>query len=127
MKFIKFNNNPLKKLADDCVIRAISEALNKKWYDVFDELNKIARKNCEMINSKTVILTYLKNYDMVTTKTEKGKKRLKVNDFEKKKGTYILRVAGHLTVVKNGVLKDTFNCQDKCVYRYWIINEEWEE
>ena len=119
MKFVKHNNNPKGKRTGDCVIRAISLALGKSWIEVFDDLTKIAREKASVVNSDEVFFEYLSNYDRETPKAQKGKKRLKVGELDD--GTYIIKVANHLTCVKDGVLMDTWDCRNKCVYRYWII------
>ena len=127
MEFEKFNNNPLKLINSDCVIRAISEGLNKSWFSVYDDLYKIGRVKCLVLNDKDCYREYLsevKGLKMVVPKVKKGKKRLKVKDLDK--GTYILSVANHLTIIKNGVLKDIWDCSDNCVYRYWIIEEDYK-
>jgi len=121
MRFQKFNNNPLKKKNGDCVIRAISEGLDLDWLKVYDDLYLLGRELKIVMNSKECYREYLKDYKMIVPKVIKGKKRLKVADF--KKGTYILSTAQHLTIVKDGVLKDLWDCREKCVYRYWIIKE----
>lgn len=36
---------------------------------------------------------------------------------------YIVKVANHITVVKNKDLYDTWNCSNKSVGNYWIIGE----
>ena len=36
---------------------------------------------------------------------------------------YIVKVANHITVVKNKELYDTWNCSNKSVGNYWIIGE----
>lgn len=122
MKFQKFNNNPLNKKDGDCVIRAISEGLNKDWLRVFDDMYLIGRELKEVATSDNSIKEYLKDYKMIVPKVIKGKKRLKVKDFIA--GVYILSIANHLTIVKDGVLKDLWDCREKCVYRYWIIKGE---
>ena len=41
--YVVMNNNPKRKKTSDCVIRSIAYALDKSWYEVFDELVIIAR------------------------------------------------------------------------------------
>lgn len=36
-------------------------------------------------------------------------------------GRYILQMANHLTACVDGVIYDTWDCSDKCVYRAWGI------
>lgn len=125
MKFELYNNNPIKNKTCDCVIRAISGALNKSWLNVYNDLVDLARFRYDMPNNKKLYQDYLKDYKMIVEKARKGHKRIRVEEF--KTGTYILSIANHLTFVKDGILKDTFDCRKKTVYRYWIIDETKEE
>jgi hypothetical protein len=36
-------------------------------------------------------------------------------------GKYIIRVSKHVSVLNGGVLLDTWDCSDKCVYFVWKI------
>ena len=44
-----------------------------------------------------------------------------INELAYNKQTYIIKIANHLTVVKDKKLYDTWNCKNKCVGNYWII------
>ena len=35
------------------------------------------------------------------------------------KGSFILKLAHHVAAVEDGVLIDTWDCSDKCVYTAW--------
>ncbi|MBQ2015580.1 MAG: hypothetical protein II207_01100, partial [Clostridia bacterium] len=52
---------------------------------------------------------------------KKGSKRPTVLSFTKehKEGTYILSVAHHLTVCKDGKYYDIWDCGESCLYTYW--------
>ena len=39
----------------------------------------------------------------------------------KKNGIYVLKIAGHVTVIKNKTLYDIWNCKRKTVGNYWRI------
>jgi len=119
MKFEKVNTNPKGHRNGDCSIRAISKATDKEWIVVFDELYKIGRLIFCLQNDIETIKIYLKDFKHSSCKAIKGKKRLVVKDFNT--GTYILRIANHITCVKDNVLYDLWDCRDKCVYRYWKI------
>lgn len=121
MRFKKYNNNPNGLKVCDCVIRAISNGLNKSWIDVYDDLCSIGRELKTTPNDDKSYFKYLEGYKMITPKAEKGKKRLKVEDLNK--GVYIVKIANHITSVKNGFVMDTWDCRKKAVYRYWIIEE----
>ena len=121
MRFEKTNNNPLGIKTGDCVIRAISLALNKSWDEVFNDLVKIAKIKKSVPNQDIVYFSYLEKYERVTIKAEKDKKRLKVEDIKYK--NCVVKVANHITCIKDGVLCDIWDIRKKAVYRYWIIEE----
>lgn len=57
--FIKLNLNPFGLDTGDCVIRAITLALNYNWFMVHDELSFLSRKMGDMPSSNRVWKTYL--------------------------------------------------------------------
>lgn len=57
--FIKLNLNPYGLETGDCVIRAISLALNYNWFMVHDELSFLSRKMADMPSSNRVWKQYL--------------------------------------------------------------------
>jgi hypothetical protein len=118
------NANPKNKKSADCVVRAFSFALNKSWDTIYTELAEIGMKIKAMPNEKSVYSKYAQQSNLTQCKVEltNGKKPT-VSGFAKqfKTGTYILRVANHLTVVQNGKYYDTWDCGDKSVYMYWKI------
>ena len=57
--FIKLNLNPFGKDRGDCVIRAITLALNYNWFMVHEELSFLSRKMGDIPSSNDVWKTYL--------------------------------------------------------------------
>ena len=123
--FVKENVNPKRKKASDCVIRAIVTATNKSWYDVYSELCELGATMYDMPNSDVVWKKYFDNNGFIkySIKVTKGSKRPTVESFTKehKSGTYILSVAGHLTVCKDGKYIDSWDCGSKSLYGYWEV------
>lgn len=127
MEFIKYNNNPKQKRTNDCVIRALSLGLNKSWEDVYKDLTNLGIKKGLMPNDRNNWKQYLKDFGY---KMEKMPKKLNgkrytveefINELAYNEQTYIIKIANHLTVVKDKKLYDTWNCKNKCVGNYWII------
>ena len=58
--FIRLNENPFGLNVGDCVIRAISTALNYNWYMVHDELSFLSRQMADMPSSNRVWKEYLR-------------------------------------------------------------------
>ena len=59
MSYIPYNDNPFGLDVGDCVIRAISTALNYNWFMVHDELSFLSRKMADMPSSNRVWKQYL--------------------------------------------------------------------
>lgn len=59
--FIRVNLNPYSLDTGDCVIRALTLALNYNWFMVHDELCFLSRKMADMPSSNRVWKTYLIN------------------------------------------------------------------
>lgn len=61
MAYIRLNENPFGLNTGDCVIRALSTALDYNWFMVHDELCFLSRKMADMPSSNRVWKTYLYN------------------------------------------------------------------
>ena len=120
------NKKDLKDEYGDCVIRALTKALNKDWLEVFDDLIPLSREAQAPYNSKVCYEAYLtqNGFAYHGISNGKGTKRPTVDRFAKDhpNGTYILRVAHHLVCVQNGQYFDTWDSGYKSLYGYWEKN-----
>ena len=123
IRYKYYNANPTNKVTNDCVIRSLSFAYNKTWIDVFDELTSIARENFDVATSKDVYMEYVKKHGAEYIKTMTKYSRLSGGDFadQYQEGVYILRMANHLTVCRQGIIYDTWDCSEKIVYNAWLV------
>ena len=126
--FEKFNPNPYAvqgKVHDkgDCVIRAISKVTGMTWVEVYDELYQYGLSIGDFGNNKKVYGAMLKDkgYEFQSIKRVKGKTAPTVESFckEHTSGSYILRLAHHITAIVDGVCYDTWYPQECTVYGYW--------
>jgi len=119
------NNNPLQYRSGDCVIRAISLAFNKDWYEVYDDLYRLGREMADMPNVNRVYETYITKLGgkkiSAYRELEGGRKRITARDLTKRNGTFIISTAKHLAVVKNKKLLDTWDSSDRSAYKIWEI------
>lgn len=123
-RYVYYNANPADKVTNDCVIRALAVAFDKPWSVVFDELTALARENFDVVTSKDIYTKYLELHQAEYIKTmAKGEKRLSGSDFVNKynDGIYVLRMANHLTVCRQGIIYDTWDCSGKMVYNAWLV------
>lgn len=123
MDYIKSNVNPSERKKSDCVVRAIAEATDKPWLEVYDNLCAVGRELFEMPNAKSVYGVYLERLGWTKQrmpKTEQGTRyTVKMLADEKNGDTLVISIARHLTVIKDGNLLDTWDCGYKCVGNYW--------
>lgn len=106
----------------DCVYRAIAIATGKDWLTVYDELTALGRELLSPPNGGLTYKTYLDRIaDRIEVKTVGGRLRGKgVARLDASK-TYVVSMANHMACVKDGKIRDTWNCGDKSAYIVWEL------
>lgn len=122
-----YNANPRGLVrASDCVFRAVSLALNISWDQAFMELTEVALELKDSPNSYRVFEEYLKRkgFDKQKQLRKANGKKYRVYEFAEKfkKGTYLVRMTRHVTVVKDGYVYDTWDCRGYVSGNYWIVD-----
>lgn len=125
------NLHPEGKRVGDCVKRAIAKALEKDYKEVSLELNRFKKvSGTSTYNHPDNYKKYLESLGAIYIPfpAYAGEPRMNGKRFaqDSKKGTYILRMAKHLSVCVDGIIYDTWDCSDKCVYGVWLIKNEKE-
>lgn len=118
-KFI--NLNPLGKLEEDCVCRAISLALNVDYNVINYKLQLIGELyDCQYLCKSCYGYLLDDVYNLDRIETFNG---MTINDFCKiaPKGTFIIRVEGHLTCVIDNEICDTWNCENQIIDTIWEV------
>jgi hypothetical protein len=135
-------NAGYKGMAGDCVVRSIAIAANLSYKKVYEDLyqaneifrttskTKLARSLKQKNDSprtgthRVVLKKYLLQLGWKWTPTmfvgQGCKVHLKKDELPN--GTLIVSCSKHITVVKDGVLHDTYDCSrngTRCVYGYW--------
>jgi hypothetical protein len=122
----EFNAHPKGIKTSDCVVRAIATATSTDYLECRRELNRKKRELGYTSYKDTKFLyDYLKGYPRLIFKAIKGEPRIKGSDFTElhPKGTYILKMAGHITACVDGVILDTWDCSYRTVYTAWEIKK----
>lgn len=124
MLYKKFNVNPKGRDTSDCVVRALTIATGKDYKTIYTELFNISLESGYFLNEKRVEDVLLEREGF------KKQKQPRKNDGTKYKvreillltnaSIIVIRVAHHLTVVKDGILLDTWNCSEKTINNYYI-------
>ena len=122
MGFKFLNLNPLGKREEDCVCRAISLATEKDYEDVQEQLYLISKLfRCESlcVCCYKHLLDYVYNLDRI-----ESFHGYTIHEFIElnPKGTYIIRVDGHLTCAIDGILYDTWDSRDCIVDIVWEVS-----
>ena len=125
-----FNAHPKGLSVEDCVKRAITLAAQMDYMEVQRELNRYKKvTGAKAFNSDYNPHKYVENVlhgVKLSFPAEKGKPRMNGQRFceSYKKGRYILNMAGHWSCCVDGVIYDTWDCSDKCVYTAYKIVPE---
>lgn len=120
--FLQTNLNPLHRRVGDCVIRAISAALDQPWEKTYTGIVLKGFEMADMPSGNAVWSAYLKSkgftrhvipHDVDDVYT--------VADFadHHPQGTYILSLDGHVVCVKDGDVLDTWDSREEAPIYYW--------
>ena len=120
--YIFFNNNPQGLKIGDCVVRAISAAMNQSWERTYVDLCIEGFMYKDMPNANSVWGSYLRS---------KGWNRhalpdtcpdcYTVADFaaDHPEGVYIAATGSHAVCIKDGSVLDNWNSLDETVTYYF--------
>ena len=123
MGYIEANPNPEGKIVDDCVVRALSIALDTDWETVYAKLSVLGLMYHDIMTA---------NYIWAKMLEENGFRKFIIPDTcpncytikqfaeDNPSGIYVLGTGQHAVVVKNGNYYDTFDSADYVPIYYWI-------
>ena len=117
--FIYYNTNPKNEILGDCVVRAISLALDIDY----DTVVKLLINNSKYFNCDLLVKDcYAKLLDDFGFKCYDGRgytvKEIAEDLYDKK---LLLRLDGHLTCAMYGDIYDIWNTSYEAVDVFWII------
>lgn len=130
-----FNANPKDRLGGDCVIRAISSALNQSWETTVRELTELGISLGYVLNDKHCFEKYLKVKGWTKMKQPRKRNNTKYTGEEfcrciqnntsangiTLSNNILANIGGHhITAIKSGVINDIWNCSQKTIGNYWV-------
>ncbi len=114
-----YNANSHNNFVNDCTVRAISKAEQKTWDETYEKLSNLAQEAGTLFDDVNFVEKYLDTYYPIRI-CQHGKSVRKFLD-EHPKGTYLITMRGHITVIVDGVLYDTFDCRDRQMLCSWKV------
>lgn len=120
--FVKFNPNPIHKRVGDCVIRAISKALDQTWEQTYAGVVLKGFELADMPSANHVWGAYLRDKGFarhIVSNDADG--AYTVEDFARDhpQGTFILAMNGHVVCVRDGDVFDTWRSENELPIYYW--------
>lgn len=129
MAYKHFNNNPRHKHnVGDCVIRAVSRALNISWETAYIDMVMQGYLMADMPSSNAVLNSYLRTKGFSKhTLPDNCPDCYSFEDFaiDNPKGTFIFGTGTHVAACINGTLFDAWDSSD-CVPIFYYERENYE-
>ena len=110
--WIEYLNNPLGLRVGDCVIRAISKALDKSWEETYIDLCVQGFMLGDLPSSNAVWSSYLRH---------KGFKRHTIEDFcrDQPKGVFVIGTGSHAVAVVDANIFDAWDSRQETPVYYF--------
>lgn len=123
--WIEFNTNPFGLRVGDCVIRAISKALNRSWEDIYIDLCLQGFMMGDLPSSNAVWSAYLRHKGFKRRTVECCSDRYSIDDFCKDNpiGVYVIGTGSHAVCVENGNVFDAWDSRQETPVYYFEKGE----
>lgn len=113
-----YNANYKGKFVNDCVVRAISFAEGISWNNAYDKLSELAQESGTLLDDIDFVESYL---DMKYKRISHNSITVGELCEEKPYGIYLVTMPNHISVIKNGVVYDTFDCRKNKIWGVWEV------
>lgn len=129
--FKLFNANPKKRNTGDCVIRALSVALDKSYFDVLTDLQVLQQRNFYDIGDPKLYGKYLESLGWKKQKQPRQDNNRKYTGVmwcrfikfwrNQKYNRMIAHIGGnHIVAIIDGKIIDTWDSSGGCIGNYWV-------
>lgn len=123
--WIEFNTNPFGLRVGDCVIRAISKALNQSWEKTYIDLCVQGFMMGDLPNSNAIFSAYLRHKGFKRRTIEDCLDCYSIEDFcqDHPKGVYVIGTGSHAVCVENGDVFDAWDSRQETPVYYFERGE----
>lgn len=114
-----YNKNANGNFVNDCVVRAIATAEHTTWDEAYDKLSDLAQYEGTLLDDARFVEDYLdRHYKRVAHYSKT------VGEFagEYPKGTYLVTMENHISVIIDGTVYDIFDCRRKELWCAWLVS-----
>lgn len=125
--YIEYNPNPVGSRVGDCVVRAVSKALNTSWEDAYVKLCVMGFVMGDLPNNDNVFGALLRMHGFKKkTLSDTCPDCYTVKDFalDNPYGTYVLGLGSHVVAVEDGDIYDSFDSSYGIPIYYWYKSTE---
>lgn len=125
--FIEYNPNPVGSHVGDCVVRAVSKALNDSWENTYIKLCIMGFAMGDMPNGDNVFGAVLRMHGFkkrTLPDTCPDCYTLKHFAADNPYGTFVLGLGGHVVTVEDGDIYDAFDSSSYIPIYYWYRSSE---
>lgn len=118
MAYRFYNANSKGNFVNDCVVRAISTAERETWDETYNKLSDMAQAEGVLLDNVPFVERYLdKRYKRVAHCSNTVGELIE----EYPQGTYLVTMEGHISVIIEGTLFDTFDCRRRRIWGVWRV------
>lgn len=120
--YIYANKNPIGKITDDCVVRAVAIVMDIPWERAYMELCQMGLMLYDMPNKDAVLSAYLRKHGFRRYHISNScPDCYTIRDFciDHPIGKYVLLTSGHAVPVIDGHYYDTSDSGNEIPMMYW--------
>lgn len=117
-----YNPNPQNKRVGDCVVRAISKAIDQTWEQTYIELSLLGYLMGDLLSSNPVWGAYLKSRGFVREMIpSECPECYTIADFcrEYPHGVYVIGTGSHAVAVIDGIIFDAWDSSAETPLYFW--------
>ena len=122
--WMRCNPNPMRKEVPDCVVRALTIALDQKWTDIYDDLCRLGRTEYNMPSADAVWGKYLYYHGFEPFLLPQSCPQcltIRMFCYYFPKGTYIIGTGSHAVAVIDGDYYDSWDSGDEIPSFFWRV------